>query len=56
MFYGYFFIEYNCGYYVRVVMLEDLVSLWVGENIWVFLLCMVVGSFESVWWLEKCRF
>lgn len=54
--YGYFYVEYNCGYYVCVVMVEDLVSVCYGELFWVFLLCMVIGSICLVWWFEKVCF
>lgn len=50
--YGYFYIEYNCGYYVWVFILEDLVLVWFGEMLWEFLFCSVIGGLCLVVYLE----
>lgn len=53
--YGHFPIEHNKGHHRDVATPEDPASSRLGENIWMFAVREIPGTFKRAWHLEKAR-
>lgn len=53
--YQHFFVEHNRGHHKNVATDDDPASARLGENVFVFWLRSITGSWQSAWALERAR-